>query len=79
EEAFDRAPGPSGHGEFQALLLCSVLGMVLIAQAQNLIAFFVALELLSIPLYVLCGSALRRRESLESGLKYLIVGSLGSA
>ena len=41
--------------------------------------FFVALELLSIPLYVLCGSALRRRESLESGLKYLIVGSLGSA
>jgi NADH-quinone oxidoreductase subunit N len=32
-----------------------------------------------VPLYVLCGSALRRRESLESGLKYLIVGSLGSA
>ncbi|HEX2128008.1 MAG TPA: proton-conducting transporter membrane subunit, partial [Solirubrobacterales bacterium] len=79
EEAFDRAAGPSGHGEFQALLICSVLGMVLIAQAQNLIVFFVALELLSIPLYVLCGSALRRRESLESGLKYLIVGSLGSA
>jgi NADH-quinone oxidoreductase subunit N len=79
EEAFDRAAGPTGHGEFQALLLCSVLGMVLIAQAQNLVAFFVALELLSVPLYVLCGSALRRRESLESGLKYLIVGSLGSA
>jgi NADH-quinone oxidoreductase subunit N len=79
EEAFDRAAGPTGHGEFQALLLCSVLGMVLIAQAQNLVAFFVALELLSVPLYILCGSALRRRESLESGLKYLIVGSLGSA
>jgi NADH-quinone oxidoreductase subunit N len=79
EESVDRAAGPTGHGEFQALLLCSVLGMVLIAMAQNLIAFFVALELLSIPLYVLCGSALRRRESLESGLKYLIIGSLGSA
>jgi NADH-quinone oxidoreductase subunit N len=79
EESVDRPLGPSGHGEFQALLICSVLGMTLIAQAQNLIAFFVALELLSIPLYVLCGSALRRKESLESGLKYLIIGSLGSA
>ena len=67
------------HGDFQALLLCSTLGMVLLAQAQNLIALFVALELLSVPLYVLCGSSLRRPESLESGLKYLIVGSVGSA
>jgi NADH-quinone oxidoreductase subunit N len=69
----------AGRGDFHALLLGSVLGMVLLAQAQNLISFFVALELLSIPLYVLCGSNLRRAESLESGLKYLIVGSLGSA
>jgi NADH-quinone oxidoreductase subunit N len=79
EESVERPIGPGGHAEFQALLICSVLGMALIAQAQNLIAFFVALELLSIPLYVLCGSALRRKESLESGLKYLIIGSLGSA
>src|ERR671918_2554273 len=67
------------HGEVQALVICSTLGMVLLAQAQNLIALFVALELLSVPLYVLCGSALRRKSSLESGLKYLIVGSVGSA
>ncbi|MQA73038.1 MAG: NADH-quinone oxidoreductase subunit NuoN [Solirubrobacterales bacterium] len=79
EEAYDRPLGTSGHGEFQALLICSVLGMTLIAQAQNLIVFFVAIELLSIPLYVLCGSALRRERSLESGLKYLIIGSVGSA
>jgi NADH-quinone oxidoreductase subunit N len=79
EQAFDKPLGPSNHGEFQTLLICSVLGMTMIAQAQNLIALFVALELLSVPLYVLCGSALRRKESLESGLKYLIVGSLGSA
>jgi NADH-quinone oxidoreductase subunit N len=79
EPSVDKPSGPAGHGEFQALLICSVLGMVMLAMAQNLIVFFVALELLSIPLYVLCGSALRRRESLESGLKYLIVGSLGSA
>jgi NADH-quinone oxidoreductase subunit N len=79
EEPADRAAGPTGHGEFQALLLSSVLGMVLLAQAQNLVSLFIALELLSVPLYVLCGSALRRPQSLESGLKYLIVGSVGSA
>jgi NADH-quinone oxidoreductase subunit N len=79
EPAYDGDEGAAGHGEFQALLLSSVLGMVLLAQAQNLVLLFVALELLSVPLYVLCGSALRRAESLESGLKYLIVGSLGSA
>ncbi len=67
------------HGDYLALLLCSVLGMVLLSEARNLIALFVSLELLSIPLYVLCGSALRREQSLESGLKYLIVGSVGSA
>ncbi|HET8592055.1 MAG TPA: NADH-quinone oxidoreductase subunit N, partial [Solirubrobacterales bacterium] len=73
------AAAEAGHGAFYALLLGSVLGMVLIAQAQNLIAFFVALELLSIPLYVLCASARRTEASLESGLKYLIIGSIGSA
>jgi NADH-quinone oxidoreductase subunit N len=67
------------HGDILALLLCSTLGMVLLAQAQNLISLFVSLELLSVPLYVMCGSALRRASSLESGLKYLIVGSVGSA
>jgi NADH-quinone oxidoreductase subunit N len=79
EDAFDPDAGPGGQGEFQGLVLSSVLGMVLLAQAQNLVLIFVAIELLSIPLYVLCGSARRRSESLESGLKYLIVGSLGSA
>ena len=76
-----REPGAlrAGHSDLQALLLSSVLGMVLLAMSQNLVSLFVALELLSIPLYVLCGSELARRESLESGLKYLIVGSLGSA
>jgi len=79
EDSVVRAVGPVGHGEFQALLLSSVLGMTLLAQAQNVVAVFVSLELLSIPLYALCGSALRNPRSLESGLKYLIVGSLGSA
>src|SRR3954452_5408691 len=75
----EAAAEEAGHGAFYTLLLGSVLGMTLIAQAQNLVAFFVALELLSIPLYVLCASARREERSLESGLKYLIIGSIGSA
>jgi NADH-quinone oxidoreductase subunit N len=69
----------AGSGEYHALLLGSVLGMVLLAQAQNLVTFFIAIETLSIPLYILCATNMRREKSLESGLKYLIVGSLGSA
>jgi NADH-quinone oxidoreductase subunit N len=69
----------AGLGEYHALLLGSVLGMVLLAQAQNLVSFFIAIETLSIPLYILCATNLRHERSLESGLKYLIVGSLGSA
>jgi NADH-quinone oxidoreductase subunit N len=69
----------AGSGEYHALLLGSVLGMVLLAQAQNLVSFFIAIETLSIPLYILCAANMRREKSLESGLKYLIVGSLGSA
>jgi NADH-quinone oxidoreductase subunit N len=69
----------AGSGEYHTLLLGSVLGMTLLAQAQNLVSFFIAIETLSVPLYVLCATNLRRAESLESGLKYLIIGSLGSA
>ena len=69
----------AAHGEFHALLLTSIAGMALLASAQNTVALFIGLELLSIPLYVLCATELRREHSLESGLKYLIVGSVGSA
>ncbi len=69
----------AAHGEFHALLLTSIGGMSLLAAAQNTVALFLGLELLSIPLYVLCATELRREHSLESGLKYLIVGSVGSA
>jgi NADH-quinone oxidoreductase subunit N len=69
----------AAHGEFHALLLTSIGGMSLLASAQNTVALFVGLELLSIPLYVLCATEMRREHSLESGLKYLIIGSVGSA
>jgi NADH-quinone oxidoreductase subunit N len=69
----------AGHGEYYSLLLGSITGMVVLAGAENLVTLFVGLELLSIPLYVLCATELRRRRSLESGLKYLVIGSVGSA
>ena len=75
----DPSETQAGRSDWLALLMGSVLGMVILAQATSMLTFFVGLELLSIPLYALCGTNLRRRESLESGLKYLIVGSVGSA
>ncbi len=69
----------AGHGEYYALLLFSVFGMATLVSAQNLVTLFVGFELLSIPLYVLCASEYRREGSLESGLKYLVIGSVGSA
>src|SRR2546428_1913005 len=69
----------AGPGEYASLLLGSISGMVLLAGAQNLVTLFIGIELLSIPLYILCGSRVRQERSLEAGLKYLIVGSVGSA
>ncbi|MBV9047112.1 MAG: NADH-quinone oxidoreductase subunit N, partial [Solirubrobacterales bacterium] len=69
----------AGHGEYHALLIFSVSGMAVLVSAQNLVTLFLGFELLSIPLYVLCASEFRREGSLESGLKYLVIGSVGSA
>jgi NADH-quinone oxidoreductase subunit N len=69
----------TGGGEYYSLLLFSIAGMVMLASAENLITLFLGLELLSIPLYVLCAGRVRDERSLESGLKYLIIGSVGSA
>jgi NADH-quinone oxidoreductase subunit N len=69
----------AGHGEYHSMLLGSITGMVLLAASSDLITLFVGIELLSIPLYVLCATELHRRTSLEAGLKYLVIGSVGSA
>ncbi|HEX2161367.1 MAG TPA: NADH-quinone oxidoreductase subunit N [Thermoleophilaceae bacterium] len=69
----------AGAGEYYSMMLGSIAGMTLLAGAENLVTLFVGLELLSIPLYVLCASSVRDRHSLESGLKYLVIGSVGSA
>ena len=73
------APREAGHGEYHCAAAHAVLGMVVLAGATNLVTLFIGYELLSIPLYVLCATEMRRERSLESGLKYLIIGSVGSA
>ena len=73
------AVAEAGEGEYYALLLTSILGMVVLVAANDLVVLFIGFELLSIPLYVLCATHMRREQSLESGLKYLIIGSVGSA
>jgi NADH-quinone oxidoreductase subunit N len=66
------------RGEYYVLLLFSVSGMLLMAQAYDLIVVFLALELLSIPLYVLAGFARPRSDSEESAIKYFLLGSFAS-
>ncbi len=67
------------HGEFHALLLAAVTGMTLMVASSSFVTLFIGLELFSIALYVLCALDAERVASLESGLKYLIVGGLSSA
>ncbi len=65
------------RGEYYILLLFSVTGMMLMAQAADLIIVFLALELLSIPLYVLSAVS-RKLDSEEAGLKYFLLGAFAS-
>lgn len=66
------------RGEFYVLLVFAVMGMMLMAVAADLIVVFLALELLSIPLYVLAGLARPRLESEESAMKYFLLGAFAS-
>ena len=66
------------RGEYYTLLLFSVTGMMLMAQAADLIIVFLALELLSIPLYVLAAFARPMTESEEAGLKYFLLGAFSA-
>jgi NADH-quinone oxidoreductase subunit N len=66
-------------GEYYALLLSAGAGMSFFVAASNLMTLFLGLEWFSISLYILCAIAVDYLPSLESGLKYLIVGSFGSA
>ncbi|MBI4591424.1 MAG: NADH-quinone oxidoreductase subunit N [Candidatus Rokubacteria bacterium] len=65
--------------EYYLLLLASLLGMLTLASARELILLFVAFELMSIPLYVLSGFLKREAEAVEAALKFFLVGTVSSA
>jgi NADH-quinone oxidoreductase subunit N len=66
-------------GEYYALLAAAGAGMVFLVQANNLMTLFLGLEWFSICLYILCAIEIDFVSSLEAGLKYLVIGSFGSA
>jgi NADH-quinone oxidoreductase subunit N len=65
--------------EYYALMLLSAAGMLTMTTANDLVVVFLALEVLSIPLYVLAAFDRRRITSQESGLKYFVLGAFSSA
>jgi NADH-quinone oxidoreductase subunit N len=67
------------EGEYYFLLLSSILGMVFMASARDLISIFIALELLSIPAYLLAGWRKRDLKGNEAALKYYLMGVFASA
>jgi len=67
------------NGEFFALLLFSIFGMMMLAHANELITAFIAIELASISLYVLVGYNRHSIRSSEAMLKYIILGSIAGA
>ncbi|HTO13681.1 MAG TPA: NADH-quinone oxidoreductase subunit N [Candidatus Binatia bacterium] len=66
-------------GEYHLLILTSLLGMLVLASARDLILLFLAFELMSIPLYVLAGFLKRDAGAVEAALKFFLVGSVSSA
>ncbi len=68
------AEGDYWEGEYYLLLVSSVLGMVVMSSARDLISIFVALETLSIPAYLLAAWRKRDDKSNEAGLKYYLMG-----
>jgi NADH-quinone oxidoreductase subunit N len=70
----------AGHTEVYPLVLFAVGGMLLFPAANDLLVMFVALEVMSLPLYLLCGLARRRRLlSQEAAVKYFLLGAFSSA
>ncbi|HSZ63090.1 MAG TPA: NADH-quinone oxidoreductase subunit N [Terriglobales bacterium] len=66
------------HGEYYALLLLSVVGMMCIAAGIDVVLIFIGLELMAISTYVLVGFLRRDRRSNEAALKYMLLGAFSS-
>jgi NADH-quinone oxidoreductase subunit N len=72
-------PGDDHISEFFSLLLACAAGMAFFVGSANLMVMFLSLEWFSLALYVLCAIEYKLEGSLEAGLKYLVIGSFGSA
>jgi len=66
------------HGEFYALMLFSVVGMMCMASGFDIVLLFIGLELMAISTYVLVGFLRRDKRSNEAALKYLLLGAFSS-
>jgi len=66
------------HGEYYALMLLSVVGMMCMAAGVDIVLIFIGLELMAISTYVLVGFLRRDRRSNEAALKYLLLGAFSS-
>jgi NADH-quinone oxidoreductase subunit N len=66
-------------GEFLALILLSVVGMLILAMAGDLMTFFIGIETMSLAVYVLAGYRRASRQSQEAALKYFVYGAFASA
>ncbi len=64
--------------EYAVLVLLSTLGMMLMVSSGSLLALYMAIELMSLPLYVLASFDRDNKFSTEAGLKYFVLGSLAS-
>jgi NADH-quinone oxidoreductase subunit N len=73
------AEGDYHEGEYYLLLVSSVLGMTVMASSRDLITMFVALEMLSIPAYLLATWRKRAKTGIEGGMKYYLMGVFASA
>src|SRR5574341_1359314 len=73
------AEGDYYRGEYYVLLLTSVLGLLVMACARDLVSIFIALETISIPTFVLAGWRKHDTKSNEAALKYFLIGVLSTA
>lgn len=72
-------PIRSTRAEFYSFFLFSITGLMLCAGADDLILLFLALELTSLPTYVMVTISTNRNRSMEAGVKYFFLGALGAA
>ena len=69
---------PLPAGEYHALVLLSTSGMIFLAAANDLIVLFLALEIMSVAVYVLAGMQRREVRSTEAALKYFLLGAFAT-